>query len=207
MTRKPLQSRSQASLERMLAAARALMLEAGNEDFTLIDVSKRGNVAIGSIYLRFESKDALVRAVLLEELAQIAEDELVMFGTVKAKTSALEDFISNYVDAYAELLQRHAGMLRLAMLRAVFDPVIAGPGAASAERIAHNTTETILEYLTQSESPRAIEKAEATYLIIFSTLARELRLGFTGHSAHHVDWAFLKRELARMCLAYLKSDD
>ena len=64
VSRKPQQGRSKASLERMLAAGRELMLERGSEEFTLQEVSERGQVSIGSIYLRFESKDNLVRGVI-----------------------------------------------------------------------------------------------------------------------------------------------
>ena len=65
VSRKPQQGRSKASLERMLAAGRELMLDRGSEEFTLQEVSERGQVSIGSIYLRFESKDNLVRGVML----------------------------------------------------------------------------------------------------------------------------------------------
>ena len=74
MSRRPQQGRSKASLERMLFAARELMLERQSEEFTLQDVSARGNVSIGSIYLRFESKDNLVRAVIFNALEEIAAD-------------------------------------------------------------------------------------------------------------------------------------
>ena len=47
VSRRPQQGRSKASLERMLEAAKGLMLELGSEDFTLLEVSKRGNVSIG----------------------------------------------------------------------------------------------------------------------------------------------------------------
>ena len=44
MSRKPQQGRSRASLERMLAAARELMIERGSEEFTLQEVSQGGDV-------------------------------------------------------------------------------------------------------------------------------------------------------------------
>ena len=39
-----------------------------------------------------------------------------------------------------------------------------------------------------------------------STLARQLSLGSSGEAVHDYDWSLLKRELARMCLAYLRAD-
>lgn len=48
-------------------------------------------------------------------------------------------------------------------------------------------------------------RASSCFHIIFATLARELSLGATGESATNCDWELLKRELSRMCIAYLRS--
>src|ERR1043165_8347775 len=101
VSRKPQQGRSRASLERMLAAARELMVERGNEEFTLQEVSQHGNVSIGSIYLRFESKDNLVRAVIANALDEIAAEEDLMLDSVRAKSRSLAEFVPNYVEAFA----------------------------------------------------------------------------------------------------------
>ena len=78
VSRRPQQGRSKASLERMLAAARELMLERGSEEFTLQEVSERGQVSIGSIYLRFESKDNLVRGVIAEDAAALQGGDVIV---------------------------------------------------------------------------------------------------------------------------------
>lgn len=108
VSRKPQQGRSKASLERMLAAARELMLERGNEDFTLQDVSQRGNVSIGSIYLRFESKDNLVRAVIADALDAISAEETTMLAALTPQCTSLGDFVPRYVESYAEVLRVNA---------------------------------------------------------------------------------------------------
>jgi hypothetical protein len=36
-------------------------------------------------------------------------------------------------------------------------------------------------------------------------MARQLSLGSSGEAAHDYDWEVLKRELGRMCLAYLRA--
>jgi AcrR family transcriptional regulator len=206
VSRKPQQGRSRASLERMLAAARELMVERGNEEFTLQAVSKRGKVSIGSIYLRFESKDNLVRAVIANALDEIADEEDLMLAGVRAKSRMLADFMPNYVEAFAESLRQNAPPLRLGMERASYDPLVGGPGKKSAFRSAAQATEAMLEYGEEFAGSDQELKAHAAYQIIFATLARQLGLGSTGESAHGYDWQQLKRELGRMCLAYLKAD-
>ena len=128
VSRKPQQGRSLASLKRMIAAARELMLELGNEDFTLAEVSERGQVSIGSIYLRFESKDNLVRGVIAEELDALAKEETELVQRLKDDSTDLANFMYEYVEGYAEVLRKHAPLLRLTMERAEYDPLVATPG-------------------------------------------------------------------------------
>jgi AcrR family transcriptional regulator len=202
VSRKPQQGRSIASLERMLAAAEKLMLERGSEDFTLQDVSKTGNVSIGSIYLRFDGKDDLVRAVLSDHLDRMvrAEDEMMK---VLESTKALTTLVPQFVECYAELLKEHAPLLRLTMQRASYDPLVSQPGKQTAFRIQSLATAAMMRFSNEIGGAEKELKASSSYHIIFATLARQLSLGSTGESVHDYDWTLLKRELASMCLAYL----
>lgn len=201
-SRTPQQGRSKASLERMLQAARDLMVERGSEDFTLIEVSKRGRVSIGSIYLRFESKDNLVRAVIAAAMEALtsAEDEMLARLT---NAGSLREFVPRFVEAYAEVLTTHAPLLRLAMARAEHDPLVAGPGKSAALRAVRQAIEAMLRYPGEFGGDDREVRASAAYYIIFATLARQLSLGSSREAVTEYDWAELKRELGRMCLAYL----
>jgi AcrR family transcriptional regulator len=206
MSRQPQQGRSRASLERMLVAARELMLERGSEEFTLQEVSSRGKVSIGSIYLRFESKDNLVRAVIAESDHDLAHSEDAMFEKLLADCRSLGEFVPRYVEAYAEVLRTHAPLLRLSMERASFDPLISAPGKARANAAAAAATVAMLVHQDEISGNDRQTKADASFRIIFATLARQLSLGSTAESVDQFDWETLKRELGRMTLAYLKAD-
>ena len=206
VSRKPQQSRSKASLERMLAAARDLMLERGSEEFTLQEVSQRGNVSIGSIYLRFESKDNLVRAVIANALADIAAEEDAMIAMLARDCGTLGEFMPAYVEGYAEVLRKHSPLLRLCMARAEYDPLVARPGKEHAFRAETICIEAMLRYESEFGGQDHKMKATSAYRITFATLARQLSLGSSMESAHDYEWDQLKRELGRMCLAYLRAD-
>lgn len=207
VSRKPLQGRSKASLERMLKAAQELMEARGNEDFTLQEVSKTGDVSIGSIYLRFESKDNLVRAVIANHLEQIMADEAQMFDKLMAMSNNLGEFVVNFVGGYSEFLRSHAPMMRLSMARAHYDPLVSGPGKEAATRAARLTTAGMTAYPEEFGGEDREQRALAAFDVIFSTLARHLALGSTAETANDLEWGVLKNELARMCLAYLKHND
>lgn len=205
VSRTPQQGRSKASLERMLVAARELMLERSSEDFTLQEVSKRGNVSIGSIYLRFESKDNLVRAVLADAMQELNAAEHAMFDTLSAECGTLDEFMPRYVQAYAEVLTVHAPLVRLAMMRAENDPLVATPGKRAALHAVEQATAAMLRYAREFGGADFENRAGSAYYVIFATLARELSLGSSAESVTNYDWEALKRELGRMCLAYLKA--
>lgn len=202
--RTPLQGRSKASLERMLRAARDLILERGNEDFTLQDVGRRGKVSIGSIYLRFASKDQLVNAVLTEAMQELVSSEEAMIANLSRGCTGLDDFVPRYVEAYADVLRTHAPLLRLTMRRAEHDPVIAANGKRAALKSEHDMIETICRFA--GNTPDMITRARAAYYVVFATLARELSLGSSGEAVTNYEWPVMMRELGRMCLAYLKAD-
>ncbi len=206
VSRKPQQGRSKASLERMLAAGRELMLERGSEEFTLQEVSERGQVSIGSIYLRFESKDNLVRGVIAEALEVLRAEESALLDRLAKDCKDLASFVPAYVEGYAEVLRRHAPLLRLTMERASYDPQVSAPGKENALRAEHDSTEAMLAHASEFGGSDPRVKAQSAYHIVFATLARQLSLGSSGEAVHDYDWNLLKRELGRMCLAYFRAN-
>lgn len=202
VSRKPQQGRSKASLERMLAAGRELMLERGSEEFTLQEVSERGKVSIGSIYLRFESKDNLVRGVIAEALEALGKDEEDLLAALARDCTGLDGFVTAFVEGYAEVLRCHAPLLRLTMERAAFDPQVSAPGKESALRAEANATAAMLAHADEFSGSDHKLKAQSAFHIIFATLARQLSLGSSGEAVHDYDWNLMKREIARMCIAY-----
>jgi len=62
-----------ATRARLLEAARALIGEGGFDAVTIAEVTERADVGFGTFYGYFESKDAVVRAVILDAMATLAE--------------------------------------------------------------------------------------------------------------------------------------
>lgn len=204
ISRKPRQGRSLASFERMLSATKALMLERGSEEFTLQDVSERGSVSIGSIYLRFESKDRLLHAVIAQELQDVVEGERAMLAGVLGECRTLESFLKLYIGRYSAFLEAHAQLLRTIMQRAAIDPAVSEPGKETARRSVAMSVEAILSFRGEIAGARPERKAHAVFQIIFATVARQFGLGSTPESGDEQVWGIMKDELAEMTLAYLR---
>lgn len=202
-TREPQQGRSRASYERMLGAARKLMVKTGSTEFTLTEVAKAGKVSIGSIYLRFDSKDDLIDVVQTRILTEIEEVQDTMLAGVVARTSDLQGFMMAFVDEFAEMLAKFAPQLRPMMLRAMSDARTSGRGSQSHDRFADAVRAAILAHgdeIGRADRERAVE---SSFRVIYSTLARYLGLGSSPEAAGQGNWTDLKRDLADMCTAYL----
>ncbi len=206
LSRKPRQGRSLASFERMLEATKSLMLERGSEEFTLQDVSERGHVSIGSIYLRFESKDRLLHAVIAQELEAIIAGERALLDQVLADSTDLGRFLDLYIDRYSMFMARNAPLLRTIMQRAAIDPAVSGPGKETARKSTTMAIEAMLRFANEIGGNNPHEKAQVAFQIVFATIARQFGLGATPESGDEAVWSVVKQELAKMALAYLKFD-
>lgn len=202
----PRQGRSLASYNRMLSATRDLLLEGGDDEFTLLDVSERGNVAIGSIYLRFDSKDRLLHAVFAQELLEITRGEEEMHRRLLASSSCLSDFLTAYISSYSAFLNEHATMLGFIMQKAASDDAVSAPGKEIARQSAKLAIEAILTFSDAIKGSNPELKARVVFQTVFSTIARHHGLGSTAESADPEMWKVVKDELAKMMLAYLQED-
>jgi AcrR family transcriptional regulator len=58
--------------QRLLAAARQVLAESGEENLRIGDITEMADIGFGTFYSHFESKEAIVEAVLTEVLAGVA---------------------------------------------------------------------------------------------------------------------------------------
>ncbi|WP_144097007.1 TetR/AcrR family transcriptional regulator [Croceicoccus sediminis] len=202
VTRKPKQPRSQASLKRMMDAARQLLIERGGDEFTLQEVSKVGEVSIGSIYHRFESKEDLVRAVLGLAMSEMAEEERNSFVHVLKQSDNLASFVRAYVTNYSEILRDNALMLSLAMRQASGDPDSSREGYRREKDTADEMARGILHFESEIVGDAKV-KAHLVFHITFATLARHLSLDSQDPMIEQQDWNTLVEGLCDMIVAYL----
>ena len=72
--KKPLQSRSRATVDAVLTAAAHILEERGLSAFNTNAVAERAGVSIGSLYQYFPSKDAILVALMEQSLTMFSED-------------------------------------------------------------------------------------------------------------------------------------
>lgn len=205
--RAPRQQRSQASFERMIAAAEELLRERGNDDFTLQEVGKRGKVSIGSIYCRFDSKDDLIRAVQARVLESVNADQLRVIDEAEGKATDLRQLVKLLVEGIANTLRHHAELMRPMMLRATTDPIVAAAGKKSYADVADRVREVMLAHRDEIRQPDPERAVHSAYRVLYAAIARYLGFGSATGAAWEGDWEELKQDLGKMCAAFLLSAD
>lgn len=201
--RAPVQGRSKASYERMLAAAEALMAAAGSDEFTLQEVSKKGKVSIGSIYNRFESKDALLHAVQLRVLERVDRQMGAMLDEARNGASTLDQLVVALTRAVGETLKENADIMRPLMLRATNDPLVAATGKASFVTTANAVKGALLLHSGEMKQPDPVRAVDSAFRILYATIARYLGFGSATTAAWEGDWDVLLQDLSRMIAAFL----
>lgn len=201
--RAPVQGRSKASYERMLASAEALMAAAGSDDFTLQEVSKKGKVSIGSIYNRFESKDALLHAVQLRVLERVDKQMELRLGEARSGADTLDRLVVALTRAVGETLRENADIMRPLMLRATNDPLVAANGKASFVTTANAVKGALLLHSAQIRQPDPLRAVDSSFRILYATIARYLGFGSATTAAWEGDWDVLLHDLSRMISAFL----
>jgi AcrR family transcriptional regulator len=198
----PQQQRSQQTLERLLEAAEALILEGGVDAASVAAVTKRARSSVGSFYTRFADRDSLLRAVCMRfgQEARATIDAVVRAERWQehALTLVFETSIG-----FLFRVVRERRLLLTSLLAATphdleLSQVMSGLGQHLAQRL-HALLLARHELRGQAEPELA---ARALAAVLLSTAqARAL--------AHLKDDALsddreLGRELARMCVAYLR---
>jgi AcrR family transcriptional regulator len=159
--REPRQERSKASHERMLVAAEEILATGDLDALTLAAVSRRGKVSIGSIYCRFDGKDALLHAVQLRVLDRVDARMLAQIAIAREEARSLGAIVPSLVEVMAETLRAYSAWLRPLMQRATFDPVVARTGKASYAATAAAVRAALLAHrgeIRQPDPARAVDR-------------------------------------------------
>ncbi len=202
--REPQQERSRIAYAKALRAATDLYAEHGGDSFTLKDVSVGSGVSIGSIYGRFENKDALVRALHRQEIQRINDRTS---ATLDKDTAPAHDTLAArvtwVVGTAAAVLCDHAPFLRASMGTALHDPSVAQVGKSGHELMRTHFIARLQEVPPSTGSHHGPEALTWSFTVFYSVIARYLGIGSSLESAHEGNWAGLLTQLSTTITRYL----
>ncbi|MCX7675882.1 MAG: TetR/AcrR family transcriptional regulator [Alteraurantiacibacter sp.] len=205
--RAPLQGRSRQSYERMMVATERLLAERGDGNFTLSEVSRLGKVSIGSIYNRFESKDALLHAVQLRVLERVNREMGESIMAAIGQYAGLEQLVARLVEAIAETLKLHSPQMAALMRIATDDPHVSATGKRFYAETVQTYCKALLDHRDEIRRPDPVRAVQSSFRILYAAIARYLGFGTATDAAWEGDWNVLKEDLAVMISAYLRKAD
>ncbi|MGC6330748.1 TetR/AcrR family transcriptional regulator [Rhizorhabdus sp. FW153] len=201
--RAPVQGRSRESYGRMMVAAEQLLGSRGNGDFTLAEVSRAGRVSIGSIYNRFENKEALLHAVQLRILERVNREMSERLAGQFGRNDGLDQLVARLVEVIAETLRAHAGPMAALMRIATDDPQVSVTGKRFYSETVRTYSCVLLSHredIARIDPERAVD---SSFRILYAAIARYLGFGSATNAAWEGDWTILKDDLAAMIAAFL----
>jgi AcrR family transcriptional regulator len=193
------QQRSRESQERVLQAAEALLAEKGYEGFTMTEVARRAGISVGSVYGRFEGREALIYAVHARVNARLSAIDVDL-----SDAPDLASALTQTVRAFAQALYRERDVLRVFMLRGPVDDRIRSHGSASSQVAAELFEQAVLSRRDEIHHPRPEVAVDVAYRIVYDVLARQVMYGPTFESPNRIAWDELVAELTAAALDYLR---
>ena len=198
--RRPAQQRSRERFDRILAAARTVLVDVGFESFTFDEVAKRAEVPIGTLYQFFANKYVLICELDRQDAAGIVS-ELRSFAT---RVPALQwpDFLDEFIDHLAGLWRD--GPTRRAVWHAIQSTPATRATAAETEREMLQLIATVMKPLAPAapESKR-MELAGILVHTVSSLLNFAVRDEGEEGAVSDASFDTTVKEIKRMLVAYL----
>lgn len=138
-SREPKQARGRATLDALVSAGRRLVEEKSFEELSVAEISEAAGCSVGSFYLRFKDKDAFLRALVADMLAQHVIE--LPLGEKESDDEVLGEMVRELLARY----RRCRGLLRAAIRMSMSDPTIWEP----LKRHGHSRGDFLISYLGQ----------------------------------------------------------
>ena len=204
----PLQARSQQTLERLLDAAEAIIVEKGIDKATVSEIAKRADSSVGAFYSRFADKDALLSYVLQRFNDQaVATAEAVLVPN-RWRDIAFDDALEAMMLFMLTVLRERRNLILALMMRAAVDPQLSAFGERLHETISRLMHTLIAQrgHTIQHPQPKtAIDLA--VWLVLSAVESRTLHDHPDSTERPRLGDAVIAREIAVMVMHYVGLHD
>ena len=196
----PRQARSQKTLERILDAAEALILETGSAAFTVAEVARRGRSSIGSLYARFSGKDALLRSVFERFVEQAEATVTSALDATRWRDAPMTAIVEATVHFAVQVFTERRPLIAALMLRAVDDTDMLG----LAERLSATTAARLIALGGERRAEIGHPDLPLAMRFVTWSVLSSLEASCLHNPAEPLlEPVALAAELARMCTSYL----
>jgi AcrR family transcriptional regulator len=185
--------------ERIIDAALEALAEDGAEGLTMVDVARRAETSIGTLYRHFGDKEELIYRAHEAFLARV--DQEATFDPCSAPND--REFIRALVGQLLRLLARYERLMHAFSVQGMIDPRIRERGSAEARVLARRFKNETLRVRDRFAHPSPEIAADLCFRLVYDTASRTATHGPGFATARRLTWTQLEHELATACSAYL----
>jgi AcrR family transcriptional regulator len=201
--RPPQQTRSQATLDRILDAAETVLEDKSFGEATLAEIMDRAGVTVGAFYRRFPDKDALLHLLDNRFFGELHELATSALGDAKWQNAGVAQIVNEFTAIAVQLYRERRGLLRSLFLRARTDPVIMQSAREVNGHYIQRLRALLLARRTELHHPNPERAVELGFIILVGALRETVLFGEVWPHPEGVIDDGLPKELARAYLAYL----
>ncbi|HEY8104939.1 MAG TPA: helix-turn-helix domain-containing protein, partial [Gemmatimonadales bacterium] len=172
--RAPCQARSRASLDRLLTAVELVIAERGVADLTVQGVARRAGLAAGTLYTRFDGKDALLRAFTVAFFARARRAADQLFDDARWRNMSSRALVGATVRVVVKSYRAKRSLLRALYLyvRSHPDAEFRTEAAAFNSEFVRRLTDLLLRHRAVMRHP-APERGVLLGLLLVDAAAKE----------------------------------
>lgn len=201
----PRQARSQRTLERILDATESLIAERGVDNVTVAEVAQRAQSSVGSLYGRFQGKEALVRSVFERFLEQAEATVESALSSTRWRHVPMFTILDSTIAFIVQVFHERGRLIAALTQRAASDAEVAALGERLGTTIAARLLHLVSERGREVGHPTPdIAIHFCTWLVLGALEADVLRR--SDERAFPLTREQLTIECTRMCCAYLRVD-
>ncbi|MCG8592744.1 MAG: TetR/AcrR family transcriptional regulator [Proteobacteria bacterium] len=198
----PKQARSEQTLQRILAAAEALIEEKGVADLSIPEIVARAGSSVGGFYARFKDKTALLRALeerffrqLIDLLERVADPDAWPGASV-------QQIVAGLVHELVSLTRTRHNMLTAFLTRAAQDPEFRAEALGFRRQVSERVTELVVGRGERFTHPDPALAVDLSVQFAFGLMLQNTIYGETRAAGRTLGDAELVREISRNVLAY-----
>jgi AcrR family transcriptional regulator len=200
--RPPRQARSQETLERILDAAQALIVEKGFEDTPVSEIVRRAGSSVGAFYTRFHDKQGLLGALndrFYAEAMATADDAL---DPARWEGAGAAEILHAVVRFLVQVYREHGPLIRAFVIRNHVSGEFQMRQGRVYQYVAVRLSQLLLERGAGISHPEPERAIGFGLTLVFSTLDSTILFG-DARFAQALSDDQLAAELSRAYLAYL----
>ena len=200
------QTRSAATLERLLDSAEVLLLEKSFGDLPIADIAQRAGYSVGAVYSRFRDKDSLLRCLEERFVDEVHATTDAVLDPTEWQGATLVEVASEVVSFMVRIHRERLGILREMLSRAHVDAITGERIERAIQHVCDRLVVLVGRFPAQIGHPDPVAGVPFAFRLIMGVLKEAIL--FRGPGAHGVPDSDdeLAAELTRAFLGYLAVD-